>query len=160
MPDTVVTQPDVAEDPVFAEPWQAQAFAMTMQLSQRGAFTWGDWVEAFSTEIRTHPTQPGEDNTVAYYRQWLAALETILTARGLSTAEEISGTQELWRQAYLNTPHGLPVALENASLGCGADDEQFAHRHHDHGQHDDDHGHHHHVVGVRQPVAVSSAAIS
>jgi nitrile hydratase accessory protein len=152
MSDTVVTQPDAAEDPVFAEPWQAQAFAMTMQLSKRGAFTWGDWVEVFSTEIRTHPAQPGEDSTDAYYRQWLAALETIRAARGLSTTEEISRMQDLWRQAYVNTPHGLPVVLENASLGCGADGEQHAH-----GDHDHDHGHHHHVVGVRRPVAVSPA---
>ena len=142
MPDTVVPNPDA----VFAEPWQAQAFAMTMNLSKRGAFTWGEWVEVFSTEIRANPAQPGEDNADAYYRQWLAALETILTTRGLSTTEEISGMQELWRQAYLGTPHGMPIALENASLNCVAEQS-----HHDH-----DHAHHH-VVAVRRPVAVSPA---
>ena len=140
MADTVVTPVDA--EPVFAEPWQAQAFAMTMQLSKQGAFTWGEWVDVFSSEIRTHPAQPGEDSTEAYYRQWLLALETILSTRGLASAVEISGMQELWRQAYVNTPHGLPVALENASLACHADDE-----HHDHD----------HLVGVRRPVAVSPA---
>ena len=112
MSDAAAAKSDAIAEPAFAEPWQAQAFAMTMELSKRGAFTWGEWVEVFSTEIRAHPAQPGEDATEAYYRQWLAALETILTTRGLSTPTEISGAQELWRQAYLNTPHGLPVALK------------------------------------------------
>jgi nitrile hydratase accessory protein len=136
---------------VFAEPWQAQAFAMTMQLSRKGAFTWGDWVAVFSAEIRANPEQPGEDSVDAYYRQWLTALETILTTRGLSTQEEIAGMETRWRAAYVNTPHGLPIALENASLDCGAD-----HDHDDHDDDDDDH-HHHHVTAMRSPVAVSPA---
>jgi nitrile hydratase accessory protein len=152
MPATIAPQVDAIADPTFAEPWQAQAFAMTMQLSKRGAFTWADWVEVFSTEIRTHPAQPGEGSNEAYYRQWLAALETILTERGLASTEEISHMQQLWCQAYLNTPHGLPIVLENASLNCDADD------HHHHEDHDHDHHHHHHAAAVHRPVAVSPAA--
>jgi nitrile hydratase accessory protein len=138
------------EAPVFAAPWQAQAFAMTMQLSQNGAFTWGDWVKVFSTEIRADPAQPGEDSLSAYYRQWLTALQTILTSTGLSTPEEIAGMETLWRAAYAKTPHGLPIALENASLDFGPD--------HDGGHDHDDHAHHHHhVIGRREPVAISPA---
>ena len=29
-----------AEEPVFAEPWQAQAFALAVKLSEQGHFTW------------------------------------------------------------------------------------------------------------------------
>ena len=32
-----------ADGPVFAEPWQAQAFAMTLALHQNGLFTWVEW---------------------------------------------------------------------------------------------------------------------
>ena len=131
-----------AGDPArpFAEPWQAQAFAMTMHLSQRGAFSWTDWVTVFSTEIRTRPAQPNEDSTAVYYRQWLAALESILTSRRLATGQDIEQFQSLWQQAYLNTPHGEPVALENASPNASGGG-------HAHG--------HHHLSAVRQPVAVS-----
>jgi nitrile hydratase accessory protein len=155
MSDTIITVPDAVEERVFSEPWQAQAFAIAMQLSKRGVFTWSEWVEVFSAEIRAHPAEPGEDSSAAYYRQWLVALETILTTRGHSTAAEISGVQDLWRRAYVNTPHGLPVVLENASLGCGADDEHHDDGHDDDG-HDDD-GHGHHVRAVREPVVVSRA---
>jgi hypothetical protein len=29
--------------PVFAEPWQAQAFALAVRLSEQGYFTWKEW---------------------------------------------------------------------------------------------------------------------
>ena len=32
-----------ADGPVFREPWEAQAFAMTLSLHQRGLFTWPEW---------------------------------------------------------------------------------------------------------------------
>ena len=49
-----------ADAPAFAEPWMAQAFACAIQLSRQGLFTWSEWVEVFSTEIKAHPAQPGE----------------------------------------------------------------------------------------------------
>ena len=38
--------------PVFHEPWEAQAFAMTLALYRRGLFTWPEWAAALSEEIR------------------------------------------------------------------------------------------------------------
>ena len=32
--------------PVFAEPWQAQAFALAVKLSEPGHFTWKEWAAA------------------------------------------------------------------------------------------------------------------
>ena len=37
--------PPGAEEQVFAEPWQAQAFAMTVALHDRGLFSWNEWAE-------------------------------------------------------------------------------------------------------------------
>ena len=34
--------------PVFAEPWQAQAFALAVQLSEQGHFTWKEWAAALA----------------------------------------------------------------------------------------------------------------
>ena len=46
--------------PVFAEPWQAQAFAMAVQLHERGLFTWPEWAETLGRRIRLAPAQPGD----------------------------------------------------------------------------------------------------
>ena len=35
--------PRNSDGPVFTAPWQAQAFAMTLALHERGVFTWPEW---------------------------------------------------------------------------------------------------------------------
>ena len=44
--------PSMNEGFVFAEPWQAHAFAMTLQLHEKGVFTWPEWAAALTHEIR------------------------------------------------------------------------------------------------------------
>ena len=36
--------------PVFAEPWQANAFALAVKLSEQGHFTWQEWASAHGPE--------------------------------------------------------------------------------------------------------------
>jgi nitrile hydratase accessory protein len=145
--DATSTSPDMLlselDGPAFAEPWMAQAFACTVHLSRRGLFTWNEWVEVFSTEIKANPQQHAETSNAAYYRQWLAALETIVARNGTVSSAEINERQETWRQAYLNTPHGQPVELLHATSP-----PVNAASHHLH-------GHHHH--NAPEPVSVSSA---
>lgn len=112
--------PDLIPDidrtgPVFDEPWQAQAFSVLVALRQEGCFEWKDWVDVFSQTIKAFPAEPGETANAAYFRQWAYALERMLVGRGLLTASEIAGREQQWRQAYLNTPHGEPVHLINAT---------------------------------------------
>jgi nitrile hydratase accessory protein len=107
-------------EPVFAEPWQAQALALVVVLHRAGRFAWSEWVDALAAEIAARPALPGEDAGDAYYRQWLAALERIACARGLVAAEALAARAERWRRAYLRTPHGRPVRLENAEADAGA----------------------------------------
>jgi nitrile hydratase accessory protein len=132
--------------PDFAEPWQAQAFACALQLSRQGLFTWTEWVELFSAEIAVHPQTHNETADAAYYRQWLAALETIVGLKGAASSAEINERQEAWREAYLKTPHGQPVELGNAVRAPAA---KVYH-------HIDDHSDHQH--SAPKPVAVSPAA--
>ena len=122
-PDALLRELD---GPAFAEPWMAQAFACAVHLSRQGLFTWNEWVDVFSAEIKAHPQQPGEAANAAYYRQWLAALETIVGQKGAASQAEISERQETWRKAYLNTPHGQPVELHHAAAPPSA----AAHHHH------------------------------
>ena len=93
--------------PVFAEPWQAQAFALAVQLSADGVFTWPEWAEALSAELAA---DPGDDGT-RYYEHWVAALERLATGRGLAAAPELSQRKRDWAEAYRHTPHGQPVEL-------------------------------------------------
>ena len=44
--------PDL-KDPVFNEPWEAQAFAMVVKLHERGHFTWSEWAETLGAEIKS-----------------------------------------------------------------------------------------------------------
>lgn len=100
-----------AEGPVFAAPWQAQAFAMAVALHQRGLFTWPEWAACLSVRIRSAPAEDGEDAADAYYRQWLAALEDIVAAKGASSAAELARYRDAWDHAADRTPHGQPIEL-------------------------------------------------
>lgn len=109
LPDLAVLPrlPRDAEGPVFAEPWQAQAFALTVKLHERGAFTWPEWAEALSAQLATDPTDDG----ARYYEHWVAALEGLVAKGDLAAPAELAGRTEAWRAAYLRTPHGKPVEL-------------------------------------------------
>ena len=37
--------PKDADGPVFAEPWEAQAFAMAVKLNEAGVFQWSEWAD-------------------------------------------------------------------------------------------------------------------
>ena len=99
--------PRDAEGPVFAEPWQAQAFALTLKLHETGAFTWPEWAEALSAELATDPHDDGS----RYYDHWVAALEGLAAGRNLAARSELSARKDAWKAAYLRTPHGKPVEL-------------------------------------------------
>ena len=100
--------------PVFNEPWEAQAFALAVCLSEVGCFTWPEWVAMLSQEIKAAQERgdPGLGNT--YYQHWLNALERICTETELVNHENMRERQEQWRRAYLNTPHGQPIELSAA----------------------------------------------
>jgi nitrile hydratase accessory protein len=97
------------EGPVFKEPWEAHAFALAVRLSEAGWFTWKEWSEFLSQEIRSASdrVEPGS----GYYDNWLAALERLCINKELVNAPEVLRRTEQWRRAYLNTPHGQPVEL-------------------------------------------------
>ena len=60
--------------PVFAEPWQAQAFALAVTLSEQGHFTWKEWSAALADELRAGASRGEPDDGSRYYEYWLAAL--------------------------------------------------------------------------------------
>jgi nitrile hydratase accessory protein len=97
------------DEPVFREPWEAQAFAMAVLLHQRGVFTWGEWAQVLGAQIAAAPGK-------SYYQCWLAALESIVAAKGASTSEELTRYQRAWEHAAYRTPHGQSIDLEVGDL--------------------------------------------
>lgn len=101
-------------DPVFPEPWAAEAFAMTVHLHQQGIFSWGEWAQSLSAELH----MPGRaDDGSDYFDAWVSALSGILISRGIASACDILALQQSWQRAAEATPHGTPIRLENDPSG-------------------------------------------
>jgi nitrile hydratase accessory protein len=97
--------------PVFDAPWQAQAFAMTLTLQQRGIFTWAEWAEMLGA-ARARAAAPGApDTSESYYQDWLATLERMVTAKRLADEAALNRTRDAWDRAAERTPHGTPIEL-------------------------------------------------
>ena len=109
--------PRDAGGPVFAEPWQAQAFALAVKLSEQGYFTWKEWAAALAEELKAAANRGEPDDGSRYYQHWLAALEHLVTAKGLSDPPTLLARKEAWAEAYRHTPHGKPVELAPVSRG-------------------------------------------
>ncbi len=114
-----MSRPDA--EPVFAEPWQAQAFALAVRLSAQGHFTWGEWAAALAAELRAAAARGEPDDGSRYYDHWLTALEHIVVQKRLADPAALSGCKAAWADAYRRTPHGSPVAPPIPSNSPGAD---------------------------------------
>jgi nitrile hydratase accessory protein len=101
-----------ADGPVFAEPWQAQAFAMAIALHQRGLFSWNEWAAALAGRIAAARSAGDADLGDTYYRHWLAALEQLVSAKGASSEPELERYRQAWGRAADRTPHGRPIELK------------------------------------------------
>lgn len=99
------------EDRVFSEPWEAQAFAIVLRLSEQGVFQWSEWTAALAEEIRRAKSDGDADLGDTYYQHWLAALERLLLEKTVLDATALDSRIAQWRRAYLNTAHGQPIEL-------------------------------------------------
>ncbi len=102
--------------PVFAAPWEAQAFAMTLALHERGLFTWTEWAAALAKEIKQAQGAGDPDDGSTYYRHWLSAIERLAAEKGVTSAAALHERRAAWDRAAHATPHGQPILLENDPL--------------------------------------------
>ena len=103
--------------PVFAEPWQAQAFATVVELIEAGTLTQKEWADRLGATFR-EAEAGGELHTgERYYEHWVTALEH------LAVEKQFTGWGDL--------------ATEVETLRAGDD-----HRREDQLGHDHDHHHH------------------
>lgn len=99
--------PIADDEPVFNEPWQAQVFALTVTLNDRGVLDWGTWAQLLSQEIAD---RPDED----YWSCWFAALQAFLTREDIVSPEMVERRTDQWHEAARRTPHGQPITLEGS----------------------------------------------
>lgn len=92
------------DEPVFSEPWEAQAFALAVSLEAKGVFTWPEWAQALGSEIKRQGKR-------SYYECWLAALEKLVAEKRLMSEAERLTRIEAWDRAARATPHGQPIEL-------------------------------------------------
>ena len=104
MPPDLTVVPGLDGEPVFAEPWQAQAFAATVALQERGLIGRHEWAAALGAELERELQRD-------YWQSWLAALEGLLVAKGLAEAGALPDLARRWREAADATPHGAPITL-------------------------------------------------
>src|SRR5215471_16850858 len=113
-PENLAALPPMPRDeggPVFAEPWQAQAFALAVKLSEQGHFTWKEWAAALANELNAAASRGEPDDGSQYYEHWLAALEHLVASKGLASPAALSQRKKAWTDAYRRTPHGKPAEL-------------------------------------------------
>jgi nitrile hydratase accessory protein len=103
--------PRTADGPVFREPWEAQAFALAVSLQKRGVMSRSEWATALGDAIKKAQAAGDPDTGETYYRHWLAALERIVAAKGLTDPHTLARTRDAWERACARTPHGTPIEL-------------------------------------------------
>ena len=87
----------------FREPWEAQAFALAVELSDKGAFEWREFSLALGAEIKAAETQ-GRDTR--YYELWLAALERLLAGKGVVSSVVVDAREAAMKAASASQAHG------------------------------------------------------
>ncbi len=100
-----------APEPVFAEPWHAQVFAVTVALNEAGRFGWPDWAARFSETLKSHGLNRELNGGDDYFFAWLETLEGLLAESCAAPPDEVVTLKNAWEVAYLTTPHGRPVQL-------------------------------------------------
>ena len=99
-------------EPVFDEPWQAQALGLAFSLAERGVYSPAQWSRKWGAAHRRLLSDGAADTPQTYYEAVVYALEGLLDETNACTSGIVEQRTQTWRRAYLNTPHGKPVQLE------------------------------------------------
>ncbi len=84
--------------PVFAEPWQAQAFAVVVELTEAGTITREEWADRLGAVLKEAEARGEYDTGQRYYDHWLTALERIIVDKNLAAWEDLTQEGETIRE--------------------------------------------------------------
>ena len=108
--------PTDSQGPVFHEPWQAQAFAMTLALHEKGLFAWGEWAAMLGETIKAAQAAGDPDTGETYYNHWLETLERMVAEKSVTTPADLTSHRDAWERAPDRTPHGQPIELRSGDF--------------------------------------------
>ena len=106
--------PTRGDEPVFAEPWEGRAFALSVETVERLAVPWDAFRQRLIAAIDDDPHRP-------YYESWLAALERLVLDHHAADADELA-TQRMRAASYHVDEMGngdveiFPLAVSEARL--------------------------------------------
>ena len=86
------------DGPVFAEPWQAQAFAVVVELTEAGTITREEWAERLGAVLKEAEERGEYDTGERYYDHWLTALERVVVDKNLAGPEDLDKEAESIRE--------------------------------------------------------------
>jgi nitrile hydratase accessory protein len=86
------------EGPVFAEPWQAQAFAVVVELIEAGKITRQEWADYLGLVLKEAEEQGEYDTGRRYYDHWLAAIELAVVEKKLTGWEDLKEEASIIRE--------------------------------------------------------------
>lgn len=114
--DTPSIDPLLREEgrPLFADSWEAEAFAIGQLLVAQELVTPKEWYDVISDEIRKAQAAGDPDRGDTHYLHWMNALERICIEKDLVDPQILQEHVRIWGLAVANTPHGVPIMFENA----------------------------------------------
>jgi nitrile hydratase accessory protein len=82
------------DGPVFEEPWQAQAFAVVVELIDAGLITRKEWASRLGATLKAAEDRGEYDTGLRYYDHWLAALESLVVDKGIAGLDELAAEKD------------------------------------------------------------------
>ena len=79
---------------VFEEVWQGRALGLGVVVLERAGVTWREFRDHLMAAIAAHAPSLDESAATAYYTAWLNAVEDLLVARGLVSAEAVQSPNQ------------------------------------------------------------------
>ena len=96
------------DGPVFAEPWQAHAFAVVVELTDAGILTREEWADQLGAVLKEAEVRGEYDTGERYYDHWLTALERVVVDKNLAGWEDLSKEGEhIRKHDHHNREHQL-----------------------------------------------------
>ena len=86
------------DGPVFSEPWQAQAFAVVVELIESGKVTREEWADRLGATFKQAEERGEYDTGTRYYDYWLAALESLVVEKDLADRSDLVAEKESIRE--------------------------------------------------------------
>jgi nitrile hydratase accessory protein len=82
------------DGPIFAEPWQAQAFAVVVELIESEKVTRTEWADRLGAVLQAAEDNGQYDTGVRYYDHWLTALEQLIVEKDLAEWQDLTSEKE------------------------------------------------------------------